>query len=64
MVSHGLTGMILKAMLMEQDDEQIWLQERPQDALFHYRDKQLSKIAVDASLLHETAELPAMSASA
>lgn len=63
-VSHGLTGMILKAMLMEQDDEQIWLQERPQDALFHYHNKQLTKITVDANYLHASAELPKMSASA
>ena len=63
-VSHGLTGMILKALLMQQDDEQIWLQERPQDALFHYQAQQLTKIAVDPRYLRDTAFVPTLSASA
>lgn len=61
-ISHGLTGMILKALLMQQDDEQIWLQERPQDALFHYKDQQLTKIAVDARYLHAAEAVPTLSA--
>ncbi|QSX33351.1 histidine phosphatase family protein [Shewanella avicenniae] len=53
-VSHGLTGMILRAMLLQLSYEQIWLQERPQDALFHYRNGDLSKIAVDPADLQPT----------
>ncbi|KFZ36791.1 hypothetical protein HR45_14325 [Shewanella mangrovi] len=63
-VSHGLTGMILRAMLMNLSYEQIWLQERPQDALFHYHNGTLTKIAVDPLDLQGAPELSALSASA
>ncbi|MFQ6371878.1 histidine phosphatase family protein [Shewanella sp. YIC-542] len=45
-ISHGLTGMILRALLQHLPYEEIWQLERPQDALFHYHDGQLTRIAV------------------
>ncbi|MFG0833151.1 histidine phosphatase family protein [Aeromonas bivalvium] len=33
-VSHGLTGMVLRGMLLGLDDEAVWQQDLPQDAFF------------------------------
>ena len=52
-VSHGLTGMILRALLLNIPYDKIWLQERPQDALFHYRQGTLQRIAVEPQLLRQ-----------
>ncbi|MCL1075263.1 histidine phosphatase family protein [Shewanella dokdonensis] len=50
-ISHGLTGMILRALLLQLPYEDIWQQERPQDAFYYYRHGGLKKISVPPELL-------------
>ncbi|CAG9298463.1 histidine phosphatase family protein [Celerinatantimonas diazotrophica] len=50
-VSHALTGSVLRATLVNLDDDQIFEQSRPQDGYFYFDQKQLEFIDC-AHLLH------------
>ncbi|CAM2898827.1 histidine phosphatase family protein [Shewanella algae] len=36
LVSHGLTGIVLRALLLGLDNKALWRQDKPQDALYHF----------------------------
>lgn len=44
LVSHGLTGVVLRGMLQHLDDDALWLQDKPQDAFYHFQEGQLHRI--------------------
>ncbi|MCL1035587.1 histidine phosphatase family protein [Shewanella submarina] len=46
LVSHGLTGVVLRGMLQHLDDDALWQQDKPQDAFYHFREGQLNRIKV------------------
>lgn len=54
-ISHGLTGMILRALLLQLSYPEIWQLERPQDAFYYYRHGDLEKLNVAPDLLELTA---------
>ncbi|MCD8475371.1 MAG: hypothetical protein LRY40_01090 [Shewanella fodinae] len=54
-ISHGLTGMILRALLLQLPYEEIWQLERPQDAFYYYRHGDLQKLNAAPDLLELTA---------
>ncbi|HCH4264527.1 TPA: histidine phosphatase family protein [Vibrio parahaemolyticus] len=48
-VSHGLTGIVLRGLLLGMDYTQVWQQDLPQDAFFIIEDGQLTRVnCVDA----------------
>nr|WP_250885706.1 histidine phosphatase family protein [Shewanella jiangmenensis] len=47
LISHGITSMILRAMLQGLDDDAIWALDRPQDAFYHFSDGKLRRIECD-----------------
>ena len=46
LVSHGLTGVVLRGMLQNLDDEVMWQQDKPQDAFYWFSGTELSRIQV------------------
>lgn len=58
MVSHGLTGIVLRGMLLGLDYQQVWQQDLPQDAFFKIEKGQVERI--DCPLVDlETLVMPA-----
>ncbi|EHH1050417.1 TPA: histidine phosphatase family protein [Vibrio parahaemolyticus] len=48
-VSHGLTGIVLRGLLLGMDYTQVWQQDLPQDAFFIIEDSRLTRVnCVDA----------------
>ncbi|MGR3044374.1 histidine phosphatase family protein [Vibrio vulnificus] len=43
-VSHGLTGIVLRGMLLDLDYEQVWQQDLPQDAFFKIVNGQVERV--------------------
>ena len=48
-VSHGLTGMILRALLLQLSAEQLWQQDVPQDAYYYLNGGHIERIDVGLS---------------
>ncbi|ENJ1735017.1 histidine phosphatase family protein [Vibrio parahaemolyticus] len=43
-VSHGLTGIVLRGLLLGMDYTQVWLQDLPQDAFFIIEDGRITRV--------------------
>ncbi|BDM63006.1 phosphoglycerate mutase [Shewanella sp. NFH-SH190041] len=45
LISHGLTGVILRGLLLGLNDSELWQQDKPQDALYYFHGGQLQRIS-------------------
>lgn len=44
-VSHGVTGVVLRALLLGLDNQAMWAQDKPQDAFYYFSQGTLKRIA-------------------
>ena len=50
LVSHGLTGVILRGLLDNLDDSSLWQLDKPQDAFYYFNQGQLSRLSASTYL--------------